>query len=401
MVKHTLKIVGSFLAKKFVKKLHERQMYLPNTIHSLSIDLVTSWNKQCGIATYSAFLANELRKNVKVYITNLSKKNALNPYFLILGYRVGRSQDIVHIQFEYGLFSNLKLGRKSLTAFASLLFYIGLSLGNRRVITTIHEPRKTVTASGKIGLFYTKLLDNLIFTVSDLIIVHTFESKELMKTLYTIDESKLRVIPHGSFEKPHILNKKECKRKLGFQEKTVIIILGFVTPKKGHDLVIPLLPQIDPNVQLVIAGGPQTPVDEAYLERLKEMAAQYKCSNRVTFTGFLSDLSPVLSATDIAILPYRTVTDSGILHLLIAHRVPTIASDLKAFREVYAEFGCLELFNSVDPEDLLKKIQSLLSDQPRKDSLVAKCEDMWNTTKWSNVAQKHIEIYCEVLSVDF
>ena len=65
-----------------------------------------------------------------------------------------------------------------------------------------------------------------------------------METIYGVSESKLRVIPHGSFEKPNFLNKEECKRKLGLQNKTVITILGFVTPKKGHDLVIPLLPAI-------------------------------------------------------------------------------------------------------------------------------------------------------------
>ena len=401
MIKRIQKRVGSLLARKFVKKLYDRHMHIPDANSSLAINLVTSWNKQCGIATYSAFLAEELKKTVKVYITSLPKKNALNPYFMILGYRVGHSHDLVHVQFEYGLFSNLKFGRKNLTAFAGLLFYFGLALGSRRVITTIHEPRKIITAGGRSGLFYTKLLDKLIFTVSDLIIVHTLESKELMKTLYAVSESKLRVIPHGSFEKPRFLNKSECKRKLNLQGKTVMTILGFVTPKKGHDLVIPLLPQIDQNVQLLIAGGPQTAEDALYLEKLKKLAERYHCLDRVTFTGYLPELSAVVNATDIAILPYRTVTDSGILHLLISFRVPTIASDLKAFKEAYQEYGCIELFKSEDPQDLLMKIQSLLSDQQRRDSLKAKCEDMWNATKWSSIAEKHVETYCDVLSARF
>lgn len=399
MIKSVSKIVGSLLAEKFVKKLHERPLHTPHDNSSLAINLVTSWNKQCGIATYSAFLAEELKKTVKLYITSLPNKNALNPYFMVLGYRVGRSQDLVHVQFEYGLFPNLKLCKKQLTAFAGLLFYFGLALGNRRVITTIHEPRRTITAGGRSGLFYTRLMDKLIFTVSDRILVHTLESKELMKKLYDVDESKLRVIPHGSFENPKFLNKNECKRELDLQGKTVMTIFGFVTPKKGHDLVIPLLPQLDEKVQLVIAGGPQTAEDALYLEALKKLAERYHCKDRVTFTGYLPELSPVLNATDIAILPYRTVTDSGILHLLISYRVPTIASDLKAFEEVKQEYGCIELFKSEDPQDLLNKIQSMLSDQQQRNKLNAKCGDMWNATKWSSIAEKHLEIYREVLLV--
>ena len=178
-------------------------------------------------------------------------------------------------------------------------------------------------------------------------------------------------------------------------------ILGFVTPKKGHDLVIPLLPHLDKNVQLVIAGGPQTAQDEVYLQELKKLAERYHCLDRVTFTGYLPDLTAVLNATDLALLPYRTVTDSGILHLMIAYRLPTIASDLKAFREVYDEYGCLELFNSEDPQDLLVKIQTLLSNPTLGQALKAKCEGMWNATKWSNIAKKHVEIYREVLSAGF
>jgi glycosyltransferase involved in cell wall biosynthesis len=398
MIKQTPKKLGRLIAREFFKKFKQRHMHISPDNNSLSINLVTSWDKQCGIATYSAFLAEELKKNVHLYITALPKKNPLSLYFFMQGYEVARSQDLVHVQFEYGIFPSLKVGRRNLTAFSALLFYFGLALGNRRIITTIHEPRKKVTAGGKSGLYYTKLLDKLIFTVSDLMIVHTQESREIMETIYGVSESKLRVIPHGSFEKPNFLNKEECKRKLGLQNKTVITILGFVTPKKGHDLVIPLLPQLDPNVQLVIAGGPQTTNDAAYLERLKKIAVQYNCSDKVTFTGFLQDLTCILNATDIAILPYRTVTDSGVLHLLIAYRVPTITSDLKAFREVYDEFGCLELFNSEDPRDLFEKIQVLLSNQRLRDLLKAKCEDMWNATKWSSIAEKHLEIYREVLA---
>ena len=398
MIKHVPRTMEIFIAEKFANKFRNNQNASYGSNNYLSINLVTSWNKQCGIAAYSSFLAEELRKRVKLYVTILPDRNGLNPYFMILGYKVGRSNDLVHIQFEYGLFPNLKLGKKKLTAFAALLFYLGLAFGNRKVITTMHEPRKTFTALGRSGFFYTKLLDQLIFIVSDLIIVHTHESKTLMKTVYGIRESKLLVIPHGSFEHPIFQNKDDCKLKLGLQGKTVMTVLGFVTPKKGHDLIIPLFPQIDPKVQLVIAGGPQNNEDVVYIEKLKKQTEKYHCSDRVTFTGFLPDLTCVLNATDIAILPYRNVTDSGVLHLLIAQKVPIIASDLKAFKEVYDEFGCLELFKSEDPQDLLKKIQTLLSDQRRRNLLVAKCSDMLNETRWSRVAEKHLAAYRKVLS---
>jgi glycosyltransferase involved in cell wall biosynthesis len=398
MIKSVPKKLGSLLAGKFAKNLHQRHKHTPNIEDPLEINLVTSWNKQCGIATYSAFLAEELQNKVNLYITSIPTKNALNPCFKILGYSVGSSHDLVHVQFEYGLFPSLKLGKRTLTAFSALPFYSGLAMGNRRVVTTIHEPRKAVSAGARSGLFFTNLLDKVIFTVSDLIIVHTRESKQLMKTVYGVEESKLRVIPHGSYQQPNFQDKDECKRKLNLQDKVVLTILGFVTPKKGHDLVIPLLPHLDRNIQLVIAGGPQNAQDEQYIGKLKKVAEQNHFADRVTFTGYLPDFTDVLNATDIALLPYRNVTDSGVLHLLTAYGVPTITSDLEAFREVYDEYGCLILFKNGDSQDLLAKTQELLANQHQRDLLKSNCLAMWNATKWSSIAQKHIQLYREVLS---
>jgi glycosyltransferase involved in cell wall biosynthesis len=398
MIKSVPKKMGSLLIAKVAKRLHHRHNHALNIEGSLEINLVTTWNKKCGISTYSTFLAEELQKKVKLYITNLPTKNAVNPCFKILGYIVGSSHDLVHVQFEYGLFQSLKLGKRTLTAFSALPFYSGLAMGNRRVITTIHEPRKTVSTAGRSGPTYTNLLDKVIFAVSDLIIVHTRESKQLMKTIYGVEESKLRVVPHGSYQKPNFQDKDKSKRKLNLQDKVVVTILGFVTPKKGHDLVIPLLPNLDLNVQIVIAGGPQNAQDEQYLGKLKKLAEQNHYTDRITFTGYLPDFTDVINATDIALLPYRNVTDSGVLHLLTAYGVPTIASDLEAFREVYDEYGCLLLFKNGDSQDLLVKMQELLSDQPKRDLLKSNCFVMWNATKWSSIAQKHVQLYREVLS---
>ena len=63
----------------------------------------------------------------------------------------------------------------------------------------------------EVGMFYTNLLDKVVFAVSDMIIVHTRESKQLMNTFYGVEESKLSIVPHGSYQKPDFKNKDECK----------------------------------------------------------------------------------------------------------------------------------------------------------------------------------------------
>ena len=392
------KRLGIAIFSAFLSRRQSRRMHSISADAHIEVNLVTSMDKQCGIATYSIYLAQELEKSSKVYVTSLTNKKALNPYFKVLGFLVGRNQDIVHVQFEYGIFSSLKLGKKSLTAFSALFFYLGLAMGNRRVVTTIHEPRKTVIASGRSGVLYTRLLDKLIFAVSEMLVVHTKESKRLLQTVYGVNPSKIQIIPHGSYEQPIFLDKGAAKEKLGLQQKTVVTILGFVTAKKGHDIVIPLLPKISKDIQLVIAGGPQNVQDEKYIAHLKKLADQYGVSDRVTFTGYIEDLTIILNASDVALLPYRYVTESGILRLLIAYKVPTLTSDLAAFKEIYDEFGCLDLFRAGDSNDLKEKLQALLSDSQHRIMLKEKCNEMWNTTKWSNIAKRHLKLYRHILS---
>lgn len=354
-----------------------------------TINLVTTWNARCGIASYSASLANELRKLSKVYITKVLETQKLNfARFFVLGVEAGRLSDVVHVQCEYGVFG--------LSAF---FLYIGLALARTSVITTFHEVMKE-TGGGIAGKLY-KMLSEVICNVSNFTIVHTLESRELLSKICAVPRDRLVVIPHGSFENPIIQDKDACKAKLNLQGKTVLTIPGFVRRNKGHDLLINVIPLLNKRVHLLIAGGPRVKQHEAYYEQLKQKAQQQGIIGRVTFSGYIPDeeIPVVMSATDIAVLPHiYGVTQSGILHILVAYRIPTITSDLEAFKEVASQYGCLQLFKVGDRKDLFEKVSALLNDEEKQSLLRARCEEMWNNTKWSAVAKKHVEVYLKALT---
>jgi ubiquinone/menaquinone biosynthesis C-methylase UbiE len=255
-----------------------------------------------------------------------------------------------------------------------------------------------MNTGGKVGRLYAKLLNRLICDVSDLIIVHNSESKALIVKDYKVNKSKLKVIPMGCVEKPQFLNKDECKEKLGLSGKTVLTIPGFISKNHGHDLIVSILPRLDKNVHLLIAGGARTKETAAYYKDLREMARRYRCIERITFVDDFPITATILNATDIAILSYRYATESLTLRLLAAYKVPTITSDLIAFKEIKKGYDCIELFRSDDKEALLARILSLLLDKRRQDFLQKNCQKLWNDNKWSSIAAKHKETYLEVLA---
>lgn len=395
IVKKTLRLLVTSVFQKFKsRRLSDLSPHVKPTVN-----MVTTWDTRCGIAAYSTFLTTELRRRVKLQIVNIPDKSAASPYFPILGFETGRSNSLVHVQFAYGMFSDLKLWKsKRLSTFAALLFYSGLAFGNSKVVTTFHELMKEAKTGSMIGVLYTKLLNKVICNVSDLIIVHTQENKRLMETLYGVDRLKIKVIPMGSPQMPIFLDKAECKRKLGLSEKVVITLPGFISRHKDHSIVVKLLPSLDKNVHLLIAGGTRTSEDVDYCKEVKHLVKQFNLVDRVTFNDDFPISPIILNATDIAILPYKYASESMALRLLVAYQVPTITSDLSVFREIYQEYGCMELFKTGDGNDFLAKTQSLLSDGQKRRSLKEKCRNMWNATKWSAIAAKHAETYLEVFS---
>ncbi len=399
MVNRIVKKALRFLARSLFPKLKACEVPIVSVHTEPTVDLVTTWDARCGIAAYSAFLVAELKKHVKIRIVEVSDAHVFSPYFLILGYRTGKSPNLIHVQFAYGMFGSLPLGKnKSLSAFTALLFYIGLAFSNNRVITTFHEVMKTIHAGGRVGLVYVKLMNKIICITSDLIVVHTRESKEVMQKNYSVAESRIRIIPMGCYEHPQFLDKEECKRKLGLSGKRVITLPGFASRRKGYDLVVELLPSLDQDIQLLIAGGARNDDDRVFCKELKTLAQRHNCLNRITFDDSFPITDTIMNATDIAILPYRIATESMILRHLVAYRIPTITSDLPVFREINGEYSCICLFQGDNKEDLKTKIVSLLSDEKRRDFLKQQCQKMWNETKWGSIAQKHFETYLEALA---
>jgi len=390
-----LKTFGK-LVSKALPKLRRKPFKVNSDV--LNVDLVTSWNMCCGIAEYSRFLTTELRKEVHIRIIPISQSHVAKLRFFVLGFNAGRSNHIVHVQFAGGIFPSFKIVGHELSAFSALEFYFGLLFGNSPVITTFHELPKAL-AKGKIGRIYTKVLNKLISLISDLVIVHTMESAKIAQTLYGVSKQKIRIIPHGSLEKPEFHDKVACKKALGLEGKIVITIPGFVSPHKRHDLVLGLLSKLNTSCHLLIVGGTRTNEDVAFLERLRSFVAQNCLEGRVTFTGYVDDLAVIMNATDWAILPYDVITDSGILRLLIAYNVPIVASDLEAFREVYAKYGCVKLFKCGNIESLYLVLKEVLvKPEEQLRFLRENCVKAWKDTRWSVIASKHVEMYLEVLA---
>ncbi len=231
------------------------------------------------------------RQNVKFYATFLSKIYNVNPfYYFILGIKSGKTCNINHLQFEYGLF-HYWFRNFSLSYLAAFSFLVGLSINNMHLITTIHEIPDQI--GGKtLRHNIVELCYRLICQLSNIVIVHSRSNKSSLMKKYSIDASKIIIVPIGSMD-PILLDKNECKKKLNLSMKKIILLFGFVNQRKGYDLVIRALPKLGNEFSLLIAGGLRAKSDEQYYLFLKKLLHDLNCDDQVLFLiMFLNRIFP-------------------------------------------------------------------------------------------------------------
>ncbi len=114
--------------------------------------------------------------------------------------------------------------------------------------------------------------------------------------------------------------------------KGLIVFAGRLAHNKRVDRVIDLLPLLGPEWHLVVAGdGPAG-------HQLREQARRHGVTQRVTFTGSLPDILPVIAAADVLVLPSEDPGEGRPLAALeaVACGTPVLAAD----RAVMAEMQC-------------------------------------------------------------
>lgn len=167
----------------------------------------------------------------------------------------------------------------------------------------------------------------------------------------------------------HPLDKDECKRKLGFSEKDMVLVHhGILHPNKGNDRIIKALPAVleqRPDIRyLLIGDGPE-------MSRLRQLVKSKDLEKIVVFTGWLpkpADVNCALNAGDIGLV-MRTGAETdhfamtGTLIHNMACALPILAARLSSIKEVIADGQNGFLFNPTDMTEFKEKLLRLAADR--------------------------------------
>lgn len=192
------------------------------------------------------------------------------------------------------------------------------------------------------------------------LVVHSEEERSRLSGL--VREVKVEVVPHFVEVRGDLPDRAESKAALGLTGKRVITLLGYMTRRRGHRLVIDAMPELPEEVTALFVGSVIEGRDHVG-HALEEHAADIGVAGRVRFMGYLpeDELEAVLAATDVALCPFERMSASGALATWFSAGRPVVASDLAPFRELRAmQPDALHIFRPYEAGALASCINSTL-----------------------------------------
>ncbi len=207
---------------------------------------------------------------------------------------------------------------------------------------------------------------SMMYRLSNYVIVHNLTNRDLLINMFKIKAEKIKIVIHGNYNyfiNPKI-QKDEARDKIGIRrDKKVLLLFGNIRPGKGLETLVSafiLLRKNRKDVLLLIAGKPVKGYDLELI--LKEIKVRNFADSLTLRNYFIEDslVEYYYKSSDVVIIPYECVYESGVLRYAFSCGVPTIVSNLKEFLEFAIDGENCLVFKAKDAANLAEKLNIIL-----------------------------------------
>jgi len=326
-----------------------------------------------------AILPSHVEKKSKIvkgfiYIVSLIK---------VFSFFRDRESDIIHLH------------ETRLPLIETLLFYF-LHKRKSKIVLTSHNIFRAEAH------FIPFTLKRLYKTV-DAIIFHSETNKDDLRERIDFKWAKMwKIIPHGNYfmmVNP-VMTKEKARKLLEIDnDKYVILCFGFIRKYKGLDIIINAVSKLRlsfRNVVLVIAGK-----EIEHFKKYKDMIKRLDLQNFVhSYPYYIpnDEISTFFLASDVVVLPYKRIFQSGVIQLAFAHAKPVIASELGGIPDLVNNGKTGFLVKPGDPHALASALEKFfsLSEKKRYEMGLNGRYLAQNLYSWKDIAKKTLDFYKDI-----
>ncbi len=357
--------------------------------------------RKCGIATFTSDLVANIKlasdgefepiviamesgtelehdEQVKLKI----RKDVKYDYVTAADYINFSDIEAVSVQHEFGLFGG------QAGSYLSIL----LKRLNKPVITTLHTVLKKSSSE-----YFHSLID--VCDASEMIIVMNSLGIKMLRSIYGVPESKIKLIPHGIPDLPFV---DTCyyKHKLGFTGQKTILTFGLLSKNKGIEVMLRALPKIvkaDPSVLYIVLGATHPAVlrceGQSYKLKLEGIVKNLGLDMNVVFHNrFVDDreLFQFLGAADVYVTPYlhKEQLTSGTLASAVGTGKAVVSTPYWAAQELLAQ-GRGRLVHFGDSEHIAGSVMEILSNNSMFSRMRRQAYEYGRSMIWPRVGQSY------------
>ncbi len=218
----------------------------------------------------------------------------------------------------------------------------------------------------------------LIFS-DRIIAVNTAIQKDIMKFTKRRRRSEVKVLFNNipQITIPADVDILEMRRRLGIPEGAkVLVTAGILTPRKNIETLIECLPNMEGNnIYILVVGDSSTEPDFRYKNSLQGLAKKLEVDKKVIFTGWLGkeDLWKIYLASDLFVLPSLSEGMPNALLEALGVGLVCMGSNIAGIKDIlhYEDL----MFDPLEEESLLQKIQGFFSDRQFFDKVKRLCQE--------------------------
>lgn len=224
-----------------------------------------------------------------------------------------------------------------------------------KIVWTVHNvmPHETVWVEQD------KKIHQMMADAADALHVMASDSATLTAPYYALDECKMFVVPHPTYEgaQPDEISRAEARSQLQIaEEEFVFLSFGAIMEYKGYDRLMAAYDQLRGKTakkpRLIIAGLPS---DKALVEQIAAWGAGKP--------DVILDMTPVphdklqvyFRSADIAVCPYRRTMNSGAAMMAITFDLPVLGPNSGGFLDIETS-GCGITFDNTSDAALYEEM---------------------------------------------
>ena len=256
------------------------------------------------------------------------------------------------------------------------LFLVKLLFG--KVVLTVHDVTSFDSENES------TIISKFIYNLTDIVLTHNAFSKNEIIKVTSISSSNIYIIPHGNYT-PFISiqnDKSNSKERLNLpKDKTILLFFGMIKKVKGLEILLEAFKKVvdtNSDIVLLIAGKPW---ENDFAEYQKIIDRNNLSKHIILHTKFIphEDVEHYYCASDLVVLPYKKIYQSGVLMMTLSYERPAIVSNLPPLMEVISDNENGFLFEAENSNDLSDKLIEILADKKNLEIVRKKGTELINT----------------------